>query len=104
MDFIAEFTYDEDLILEALELLPPLYPNTSSVVMSMNLVPEIPIWVLHVDGASNLQGSGAGLVLITPEANTLEVAVKFLFKASNNELEYEAIIAGLRIAADLGAQ
>ena len=70
----------------------------------MNLVPEIPIWVLHTDGAANLQGSGAGLVLITPEANTLEVALKFLFMASNNESEYEDIIVGLRIAADLRAQ
>ena len=68
------------------------------------MFPEMPIWVLHADGASNLQGSGAGLVLVTPEANTLEIALKFLFKASNNESEYEAIIAELRIAADLGAQ
>ena len=42
------------------------------------------------------------MVLITPEANTLKIALKFLFKASNNESEYEAIIAGLRIARDLG--
>ena len=34
----------------------------------------------------------------------MEIALKFLFKASNNESEYEAIITGLRIAADLGAQ
>ena len=74
------------------------------MVTSINLVLEIPIWVLHADGASNLQGLGAGLVLITPEANTLKIALKFLFKASNNESEYEAIITGLRIAADLGAK
>ena len=43
-------------------------------------------------------------MLITPEANTLEIALKFLFKASNNESEYEVIIACLRIAADLGAK
>jgi len=92
-DFIVEFTYDEVLILEPPELLPPADPSTSSVVTSMNLIPEIPIWVLHADGASNLQGSGAGLVFITPEVKTLEIVLKFLFKASNNESEYEAIIA-----------
>lgn len=50
------------------------------------------------------QGSGAGLVLITLEANELEIALKFLFKASNNESEYEAILEGLRIAGDYGGK
>ena len=72
-DFIAEFTYDEELVLKALELLPLADLSISSMITSMNLVPEILIWVLHVNEALNLLGSGAGLVLITPEANTLEI-------------------------------
>lgn len=32
------------------------------------------------------------------------MALKFLFKASNNEFEYEAILACLKIVKDLGAK
>lgn len=103
-DFIVEFTYAEEQVGNTPELLPLSEPSSSSPASSMNLLPGVPIWVLHADGASNSQGSGAGLVLITPEANTLEIALRFLFEATNNEAEYEAIISGLRIAADLGAK
>ena len=102
-DFIAEFTYDEEMILEPPQLLPPPDPNTSTSTNTTDLKPEIPIWILHAYGSSNQRDSGFGLVLITPEANVLEIAMKFLFKASNNESEYEAILAGLRIARGLGA-
>ena len=38
-DFIADFTYDEELVLKTPELLPPVDPNTSNVMTSMNLIP-----------------------------------------------------------------
>ncbi|KAL0412186.1 UNVERIFIED_CONTAM: hypothetical protein Slati_3808300 [Sesamum latifolium] len=47
-------------------------------------------WLLHVDGSSTAQGSGAGIVITTPQGEDLEFAIKFDFKASNNEAEYEA--------------
>ena len=84
------------------QLLPPIDPGTSNSAQLPHLLPENPIWILHANGASNLQGSRAGLVLITPEGNILEIALKFLFKASNNELEYETILAGLLIGTGLG--
>ena len=62
-----------------------------------------PIWIVHADGASNKQGSGAGVLLITPEGDILDTALRFHFHANNNEAEYEAIIAGLRITNDMGA-
>ncbi|XP_021827212.1 uncharacterized protein LOC110767855 [Prunus avium] len=61
-------------------------------------------WILYVDGASNSQGCGAGLVLISPHATEVEYALRFGFRASNNEAEYEALIAGLRLAKELGAK
>ncbi|KAL0448119.1 UNVERIFIED_CONTAM: hypothetical protein Slati_1939800 [Sesamum latifolium] len=42
-------------------------------------------WLLHVDGSSMAQGSGAGIVITTPQGEDLEFAIKFGFKASNNE-------------------
>ena len=62
---------------------------------------DLPIWKLSVDGASNAQGSGAGLILTTPEGIDIEYALRFGFHASNNEAEYEAVIAGLNLAHSL---
>ncbi|KAI8018763.1 hypothetical protein LOK49_LG04G01039, partial [Camellia lanceoleosa] len=53
---------------------------------------------LFVDGSSNRQGAGAGVVLISPDGEILEQSIRLGFKASNNEAEYEALIAGLKLA------
>ncbi|KAL0416876.1 UNVERIFIED_CONTAM: hypothetical protein Slati_3519500 [Sesamum latifolium] len=50
------------------------------------------------------QGSGAGIVITTPQGEDLEFAIKFGFKASNNEAEYEALVIGLRMAHETGAK
>ncbi|XP_057739694.1 uncharacterized protein LOC130956702 [Arachis stenosperma] len=60
-----------------------------------------PKWSLFVDGASNPHGAGAGMLLKNSEGIALEHSLRFSFKASNNQGEYEALIAGLRLAADL---
>ena len=62
---------------------------------------DLPIWKLSVDGASNAQGSGASLILTSPEGIDIEYALRFWFHASNNEIEYEAVIAGLNLAHSL---
>ena len=61
----------------------------------------ISIWKLSVDGASNAQGSGAGLILTSPEGIDIEYTLRFGFQASNNKAEYEAVIAGLNLAHSL---
>ncbi|XP_024019781.1 uncharacterized protein LOC112091140 [Morus notabilis] len=62
---------------------------------------EITKWKLYVDGASSENGSRAGVLLISPKGHKITSAVRFKFKASNNEAEYEALIAGLRLANHL---
>ena len=62
---------------------------------------DLPIWKLSVDGALNAQGSGAGLILTSPEGIDIEYALRFGFQASNNMTEYEAVIAGLHLAHSL---
>ncbi|XP_068477194.1 uncharacterized protein [Phaseolus vulgaris] len=61
-------------------------------------------WVLSVDGSSNQQGSGAGIILEGPNGVLIEQALRFPFKASNNQAEYEALIAGMLLAKEMGAQ
>jgi len=43
-----------------------------------------------------------GIVVESPEAVVAEYAMRFDFKASNNEVEYEAVISGLNILRRLG--
>ena len=59
---------------------------------------DLPIWNLSVDGALNTQGSGVGLILTSLEGIDIEYALRFGFQASNNEAEFEAVIAGLNLA------
>ena len=59
---------------------------------------------MFVDGASSVTGAGAKIVIITPKGIRLEHSFRLGFKASNNEAEYEALIAGLKTALDLGTR
>ncbi|XP_065023219.1 uncharacterized protein LOC135649050 [Musa acuminata AAA Group] len=78
-DFIAELTQMEDMNLEQ--------------------APEA--WTLHVDGSANSRGAGAGPVLLAPDGRSFERSLRFGFKATNNEAEYEALLAGLRLALEM---
>ncbi|XP_073138018.1 uncharacterized protein [Henckelia pumila] len=60
------------------------------------------VWRVFVDGASGVGGSGVGIILISPAQEKIEIAVKLDFQASNNEAEYEAVIAGMQRARDVG--
>ena len=59
-------------------------------------------WVLYIDGASNAQGSGAGFLLTNSDGVVTEYTLRVDFKASNNQAEYEALLAGLRMVKELG--
>ncbi|XP_077228332.1 uncharacterized protein LOC143861275 [Tasmannia lanceolata] len=63
-----------------------------------------PLWEVHVDGSSNKVGCGAGLILTGPDSFTLDYALRFGFRTSNNEAEYEALLAGMNLAVQTGAQ
>ncbi|XP_059654926.1 uncharacterized protein LOC132301715 [Cornus florida] len=58
-------------------------------------------WKLFVDGSSNQMGAGIGIQLQTPEGTTLSQVIRLEFSATNNEAEYEALIAGLKLAKEL---
>ena len=56
---------------------------------------------MYFDGFIMAPGSGAGVVLISPDGSRLCYAIRLHFSASNNVVEYEALINGLRIAIEL---
>ena len=55
-------------------------------------------------GSSNQQGSGVGVILEGPSGLLINQALRFAFKANNNQAKYEALIAGMLLAKELGAQ
>ena len=59
-DFINEFTSTEP-------------------IETAQLASDLPIWRLYVDGAANAQGSGAGLILTSPDGIDVEYALRFRF-------------------------
>jgi ribonuclease HI len=61
-------------------------------------------WTMYFDGSFQATGAGAGVVLVSPEGNHLRYALRLHFDATNNVAEYEALVNGLRIAADLGVR
>ncbi|GJT75061.1 reverse transcriptase domain-containing protein [Tanacetum coccineum] len=59
-------------------------------------------WILFTDRSSCIDGSGARLILANLERMEFTYALRFRFEATNNEAEYEALIAGLWIAEQMG--
>ncbi|XP_073314713.1 uncharacterized protein [Primulina huaijiensis] len=60
-------------------------------------------WKVYVDGSLSKDGSGVGVVLISPTGEEVKLAARLDFRASNNEAEYEAVLAGLRAARNVRA-
>ena len=58
-------------------------------------------WTLNIDGASRQTGASVGLQLKSPSEDKIEQAIRLGFSASNNESEYEAILAGLELETAL---
>ena len=64
-------------------------------------------WVMYFDGAFSLQGTSAGVLLVAPTGEHLKYVIQMHFPremSTNNTAEYEGLLAGLRIAADLGVK
>ncbi|XP_071718737.1 uncharacterized protein [Rutidosis leptorrhynchoides] len=58
-------------------------------------------WELYTDGASSEEGAGVGILLVSPTGEEITYAIRLKFAASNNKAEYEALIAGLRLAKSI---
>jgi ribonuclease HI len=59
-------------------------------------------WVMYFDGSLKFGGGGVGVLFISPNGEQLKYIFQILFKVSNNEAEYEALLHGLHLAISLG--
>jgi hypothetical protein len=82
VDFIAEFTVTEEEPSEE-------KPDED--------------WEIEIDGSSVKGAGGVGIVFKTPEGHLLKHSTRLQYPTTNNEAEYEALLTGLRIAKELGA-
>ncbi|GJT07609.1 reverse transcriptase domain-containing protein [Tanacetum coccineum] len=86
-----------DFIMEQLE-----ERSSDELMAEPKVLPEL--WTLFTDGSSYVNGSGVGLILTNPERAECTYAMRFRFEATNNETKYEALVAGLRIAEQIGVK
>ncbi|XP_058189161.1 uncharacterized protein LOC131306756 [Rhododendron vialii] len=61
-------------------------------------------WQLYFDGALNQCGYGIGLLQVSPNNSHIPLSYKLRFEVTNNQAEYEACIAGMGAALELGAK
>ena len=99
----------EGLPVPASEVISPASGEELPLSASAGLLPaseelKPPTWKLFVDGSSTNLRSGAGVILISPDGFQIMQALRFAFKATNNQVEYEALIAGLNLARSLQVQ
>ena len=89
-NFVAEFTYLTMVLRGAVDM-----PSTS-VEHKKDDEPTDPsnVWSLRIDGSSNMNGSGVGIILESPTGEKTRYVLRLKFLASNNEAEYETLLAG----------
>jgi len=62
------------------------------------------LWTIWTDSSTNQQVGGAGVLLRSPEGDTIECAVCFQFSMTNNKAEYETVLLGLGLAKVAGVK
>ncbi|GKB30085.1 UBN2 domain-containing protein [Tanacetum coccineum] len=80
-------------------------PKDDSLATPMEVEEELSDpCTLFTDGSSCIDGSEVGLILTNPEGTGFTYALRFRFDATNNEAKYEALIADLKIAEQIGVK
>ncbi|CAL2231673.1 unnamed protein product [Prunus armeniaca] len=91
-----------------------LFPEVEESTISKEVLGELPEmvavvteaepWTLYFDGSSTSKGGGAGVVLVNPEGQATTLSFKLNFPCTNNTAEYEAFIAGMSTAREMGVK
>ena len=61
-------------------------------------------WTIFIDRSFNSKGRGARIIIENGEGTVVKISLGSSFPVTNNTVEYEAFLAELRIAKDLGAR
>ena len=90
-DFVAKFTYLTKALGGATDTL------STSGERKKDDEPTDPsnMWNLRIDGSSNVNKSGAGVVLEIPIGEKISYALRLEFPTLKNEAEYKTLLARL---------
>ena len=61
-------------------------------------------WTIQTDDLSVQRRGRVRVIIITLEGETLKYGVQLAFLATNNEVEYEGVLTGLRVEKALGVK
>jgi ribonuclease HI len=50
------------------------------------------------------QGQGVGCVIMSPSNEHFDISTRLEFLCTNNQVEYEALLHGLRLLGDMGVK
>jgi len=99
------FAFDTDLGTSMLQLIDapqtPIEIRNQPIASCENPPPNTSIWKIFFYGASSRESVGAGVVFISPTNETMSLSYKLEFEATNNVVEYDALVLGLRAAKDM---
>ncbi|XP_074315573.1 uncharacterized protein LOC141651772 [Silene latifolia] len=90
-DFVSDFS-------------PAIQNLEDGEILTLKGNKEVEVWQMNIDGASNQRRAGVGLILRSPQGDLIAQAVRCEFKATNNEIEYEALILRMQLALELGVR
>ena len=95
-DFMADCTFQTPQKVEH----QPLQGNNDQL---METDRRSDIWSVYVDRSSAQEGVRAGILLVGPDKEEFKCSIKFTFPITNNAVEYEALLVGLRLAKRIRA-
>ncbi|KAL0405082.1 UNVERIFIED_CONTAM: Retrovirus-related Pol polyprotein from transposon gypsy [Sesamum latifolium] len=81
---------------EKVEAIMQLSSSKTIKEATSNRIKQSDGWLLHVGGSLNATNGGASIFLQGPEGIEIEIAMKLSLLETNNEIEYEAFILGLK--------
>ena len=106
LNFISQKSIKGKSLTNYLAKAPCPHSNTCSTSIEFRddnilAIQQDDTWELYLDGSKCKTRSDIGIILIPLTKNPIPLSYKLTFLCTNNIAEYEALIAGLRVASSL---
>ena len=95
---LLQFLWDDDIDCNIVNLFTNVGNDTNQTYL------EDRFWILYFDGSKTQEGSGAGCILIDPEKKKHFLSCRLEFECTNNTIEYEALVQGLKKTIELNVK
>jgi hypothetical protein len=97
-----DLTYEQLRVVKG-QIMADFIVDHSVEIDDVSLVAVSP-WQLFLDRSVCSQGCGIGCVLVSPNGMKQEVCAWLEYKCTNNQAEYEGLLAGLELLAEMQAK